>query len=71
MAQNNGIPEDYTPCEEYRGFVIGVKNGWYEIFPTDKMKKEGWVRPEPPKLGSSRQEMRRYADFILATVDML
>ena len=29
---NNGLPNDYTPCEEYRGYVIGHRHGLYHIF---------------------------------------
>jgi hypothetical protein len=28
----NQLPNDYTGCEVYRGFVIGLRNDWYKGF---------------------------------------
>ena len=29
---NNGLPNEFTACETYRGVVIAISGGWYSAF---------------------------------------
>lgn len=36
---NHGLPNEFTPCEEYGGYIIAMNNGWYHAFSRFSLKQ--------------------------------
>lgn len=68
---NYGLPAGFTACEEYSGWIIATKDGWYEAFPTDALQEQGWVRPMPVMATCTRRELRSWLDGIMDAVALL
>ena len=50
---NNGLPNEFTACERYRGRVIATRDGWFHSFKDGK--REGFA-------ALSREGVRRQLD---------
>lgn len=48
------MPNEYTPCEEYRGYVIAVSHGVYSAFKDNKRIAIGGT--------DTREQLRRKID---------